>query len=76
MKHVIHFLKGIAIGIANIIPGFSGGTMAVMLRIYDLFVYAFANVFNDFKNVVKKSWSLFLGIIVGLFILISFVTLP
>lgn len=64
-RHVLNFFKGIGIGIANMIPGFSGGTMAIMLNVYDLFVYAFANVFNDFKNVVKKSWSLFLGIMTG-----------
>ncbi len=66
MKHLINILKGMAIGIANVIPGFSGGTMAVMLKIYDLFVYAFANIFNDFKNVVKKCWSLFIGILLGI----------
>ena len=46
-NHIMNVLKGIAIGIANVIPGFSGGTMAVMVKIYDLFVYAFANFFND-----------------------------
>lgn len=66
MKHLMNFFKGIAIGITNVIPGFSGGTMAVMLNIYDLFVYAFANIFNDFKNVVKKCWSLFIGIVFGI----------
>lgn len=65
LKHGINILKGMAIGIANVIPGFSGGTMAVLLKIYDLFVYAFANIFNDFKNVVKKCWSLFFGILLG-----------
>lgn len=65
LKHGINILKGAAIGIANVIPGFSGGTMAVLLKIYDLFVYAFANIFNDFKNVVKKCWSLFFGILLG-----------
>ena len=42
--------------------------MAVMVKIYDLFVYAFANIFNDFKNVIKKCWSLFIGIGIGVFI--------
>lgn len=72
-NHIMNVLKGIAIGIANVIPGFSGGTMAVMVKIYDLFVYAFANFFNDFKNVIKKCWSLFVGIILG--ILIALVTI-
>jgi putative membrane protein len=72
-NHILNFLKGICIGIANVIPGFSGGTMAVMVKIYDLFVYAFANIFNDFKNVVKKCWSLFVGIAVG--VLLALVTI-
>lgn len=71
--HILNILKGICIGIANVIPGFSGGTMAVMMKIYDLFVYAFANIFNDFKNVVKKCWSLFIGILLG--ILVALVTI-
>ena len=72
-NHILNFLKGICIGIANVIPGFSGGTMAVMVKIYDLFVYAFANIFNDFKNVVKKCWSLFVGVAVG--VLLALVTI-
>ena len=72
-KHIINLLKGIGVGIANVIPGFSGGTMAVMLKIYDLFVYAFANIFNDFKNVVKKCWSLFIGIGIG--VLLALITI-
>ena len=30
-----YFFKGIAVGIAMIIPGVSGGTLAVILKIYD-----------------------------------------
>ena len=32
---ILLFLKSIIIGIANIIPGVSGGTLAVMLNVYD-----------------------------------------
>ena len=73
MLHIINILKGICIGIANIIPGFSGGTMAVMLKVYDLFVYCFANIFNKFIDVIKKGWSLFIGIGIG--VLLGLVTI-
>lgn len=73
MLHIINILKGICIGIANIIPGFSGGTMAVMLKVYDLFVYCFANIFNKFNDVIKKGWSLFIGIGIG--VLLGLVTI-
>ena len=73
MLHILNILKGICIGIANVIPGFSGGTMAVMLKVYDLFVYCFANIFNKFIDVIKKGWSLFIGIGIG--VLLGLVTI-
>ena len=35
MNNLINFFKGMAVGVANIIPGVSGGTMAVILHMYD-----------------------------------------
>lgn len=35
MKHVINVLKGVVIGIANAIPGVSGGTMMVIMKVFD-----------------------------------------
>ena len=35
MTFLMDTIKGMLIGIANIIPGVSGGTMAVSLGIYD-----------------------------------------
>jgi putative membrane protein len=40
MNHVIPFLKGILIGTADVIPGVSGGTMALILGIYERFIGA------------------------------------
>lgn len=37
------FLKGIIIGVANIMPGVSGGTLAVVLGIYDKLIEAIGN---------------------------------
>ena len=35
MRFIKNMAKGAVIGIANIIPGVSGGTMAVTMGIYD-----------------------------------------
>ena len=43
------FLIGIAIGMANVIPGVSGGTLAVVFNVYDQFINAIT--FN-----LKKIW--------------------
>ncbi|MFC1770291.1 DUF368 domain-containing protein [Candidatus Margulisiibacteriota bacterium] len=41
---------GACLGIANIIPGVSGGTMAVILGIYSKLIHAIGNFFSDRKN--------------------------
>ena len=49
------------IGIANIIPGVSGGTMAVSLSIYDRLIGAVSGLFKEFK----KSIAFLIPIIIG-----------
>ncbi|MDP0488748.1 MAG: DUF368 domain-containing protein [Fusobacterium sp. JB021] len=40
---IINMFKGMGIGIANVIPGVSGGTMAIVFGIYDKLIEALAN---------------------------------
>lgn len=42
--------KGMVIGLANIIPGISGGTMAVSMGIYDRLIYCVNHLFKDLKK--------------------------
>ena len=51
-------LKGGVIGIANIIPGVSGGTMAVVLGIYEKLIEAIGNILMDKKR--RKEYFFFL----------------
>ena len=48
MKYLIDILKGVVIGVANAIPGVSGGTMMVSMGIYEdgryLLAYEFCTV--------------------------------
>ena len=44
-------LRGIGIGIAFIIPGFSGGSVAAILGIYERLVGAIADIFKHFKTI-------------------------
>lgn len=43
---IILFLKSMLIGVANIIPGVSGGTVAVLLKVYDEILEKIGNFFN------------------------------
>lgn len=65
MKTIIKMLKGMCIGVANVIPGFSGATMAIIVNIYDEFVSAMADIFEHPIYIIKKSWALFLGLVLG-----------
>lgn len=45
-------LKGMVIGIANIVPGVSGGTMMVAMGIYDKLIHCITHLFKEFKQSV------------------------
>ena len=50
MKAIKNVLKGMVIGIANIIPGVSGGTMMVAMGIYDKLIHCITHIFKEFKK--------------------------
>lgn len=62
------FGHGILIGISNLIPGFSGGTMALILGIYEEFTGAIASFTKTPFKSIKELWSLFLGMFIGIVI--------
>ena len=54
MKDKIIFgIKGFFIGIANIIPGVSGGTLAITLGIYEELISAISHFFSKLKDNIK-----------------------
>lgn len=66
MKAILDILRGIVIGIANIIPGVSGGTMAVSMGIYDKLIGAVSGLFKHFKKSVLFLLPLLVGMGVGI----------
>ncbi|MCQ4638008.1 DUF368 domain-containing protein [Anaerovorax odorimutans] len=67
MEHIKNFIYGALIGIANAIPGVSGGTMAVILNIYDKILYAVS--LKNLKKHLMFLIPLALGAIAGIFAL-------
>lgn len=74
MKHissggVVRFLtdvlKGVAIGCAFIVPGFSGGTVAALLGVYERLVGAVSGIFTSFKKSVAVLFPIALGMVLG-----------
>ncbi|MCR5567039.1 MAG: DUF368 domain-containing protein [Clostridiales bacterium] len=50
MKWFLDVLRGVVIGLANVIPGVSGGTMMVSMGIYDKLIWSINNLFKKFKE--------------------------
>ena len=48
MNYLIDLVKGLVIGVANIIPGISGGTFALILGIYERLINAIGNLNGEF----------------------------
>lgn len=66
MTFIIDILKGAIIGIANVIPGVSGGTMAVSLGIYNKLISAVSNIFKSFKKSIMTLLPIILGCAIGI----------
>ena len=47
---VSDFVKGIFMGIANIMPGVSGGTLAISCGVYDRMIGAVSGIVRDYKR--------------------------
>ena len=50
MSYLKNIIKGMIIGISMMVPGVSGGTMAIVLGIYDKLVHSVASIFKDLKS--------------------------
>ncbi|HNW87759.1 MAG TPA: DUF368 domain-containing protein [Candidatus Limiplasma sp.] len=74
MKLLNQVLRGVVIGIANIIPGVSGGTMMVSMGIYDTLIHCITHLFSEFKQSVKTLWPYLVGMLIGIFALASVLT--
>ncbi len=62
---LLDMLAGFGMGVAFIIPGFSGGSVAAILGIYEKLISAIANIFTDFKRSFITLLPIFLGLVLG-----------
>lgn len=58
-------IAGIAMGISSSIPGVSAGTMAVIFKIYDNFIWALSHIFKEFLKALMILIPIGLGILIG-----------
>lgn len=66
-KNMLLVIKGFIMGIANIIPGVSGGTLALILGIYEDFIGAISHFFSN----LKKNVCFLIPIAIGMLLAIA-----
>ena len=64
-------LLGFFIGLAVIVPGISGSTVAIIFKLYDQFLYALGNLLKKFKECFLFLLPIGIGIVVG--VLLGFI---
>lgn len=66
MKNVILAIKGFFIGLANIIPGVSGGTLALTLGIYEELIGCISHFFKNLKENIKFILPIGIGAVIAI----------
>ena len=61
-----NLLAGMAIGAGSSIPGVSGGTIAVILGVYEKLIWAVSNIFKAFKKAVIYLLPMVLGMVLAI----------
>lgn len=66
MNYIINFGAGIFIGAGLILPGVSGGVLAIAFGIYDEMILAISHLFTNFKKNLLFLTPLFMGLVIGI----------
>ncbi|MBQ8625363.1 MAG: DUF368 domain-containing protein [Agathobacter sp.] len=65
MKFIVDIIKGMLVGVANVIPGVSGGTMMVSMGIYEKIIGVVNNLFKDLKKSILTLLPIGIGLVLG-----------
>lgn len=68
-NNIILAIKGFFIGIANIIPGVSGGTLMITLGVYEDIIGAISHFFKDIKKHLKLIFWIGIGAVVSIIVM-------
>ena len=66
MKWLIEMVKGMVIGVANLIPGVSGGTMMVSMGIYDKLIGSITHLLKEFKKSIITLLPYLVGMVLAI----------
>lgn len=75
MKNIILALKGMIIGVANIIPGVSGGTLMITLGLYEEIIDTISHFFKNWKKNLKFIIPIGIGMVLSVLLLSKVISL-
>lgn len=66
MKYISELLKGVIIGVANILPGISGGMLAITMGVYDKIIHAVNRIFKEPVKSIRILFPYGVGAVAGI----------
>lgn len=69
VRFALYVVYGVAFGIATIIPGLSGATIAVIFGFYERLISAVSNFFTEFKKHILFLIFFFIGVAIGAYLI-------
>lgn len=66
MEYLNELFKGVVIGVANILPGISGGMLAITMGVYDKIIHAVNRLFKEPVKSVRVLFPYGVGAMVGI----------
>lgn len=69
MKYISELLKGVIIGVANILPGISGGMLAITMGVYDKIIHAVNRLFKEPVKSIRILLPYGIGAVAGIIFL-------
>ena len=65
LEFIIYIVDGFIMGLANVIPGVSGGTLALILGVYEKLINSISNLFKKFGKSIFFLLPLIIGVILA-----------
>lgn len=66
MEYLNELFKGVVIGVANILPGISGGMLAITMGVYDKIIHAVNRLFKEPVKSIRVLFPYGIGAMVGI----------
>ena len=65
MNWIVKIIQGVLIGAGGVLPGVSGGVLAVLFGVYKPLMRLLAHPFKELKNSVRELWPIIVGFFIG-----------